>query len=347
MTIQYEKREWGQGKTLYVVDMKKESSKNTLSALTQATIDSYAPNHHLLLIGSKQSYHNVRLCNACGAMPTCHHCDNVLHYEKQHQDIFVALCSICHTHYPLSDQCESCKKKDTLTFVGYGLNHLYEHLSIQGYHPLILNAKTTNSRSKIMHLRHKWEQHPVIFCATSLGFAPPPCPLKASCILDADLFFRLGDHAHISHGRWSLYNHCLRGPNHIIIQTINPHNPLLLMLLRRKPDEFTEYCNTNAKMLGLPPFGEECLISLHHHDPLHLKKKVDTITKHLRYWQAKLQSSLMIFQTPPAKHKIRGQYLYHIVIRGHNIRPFMDAIVWESAIATQGRNIHRQPRNIT
>jgi primosomal protein N' len=182
-------------------------------------------------------------------MPTCHHCDNILHYEKLNDDTFIGRCSICHTYYHLSNECESCKKKDTLTFVGYGLDHLREYLTNQGHRTVILNAKTTNSRSKINQLRHEWERHPVIFCATSLGFAPPPCPLKASCILDADLFFRLGDHAHMSHGRWSLYHHCLRGPNHIVIQTINPHNPLLLMLLRRKPEEFREYCTNNAKML--------------------------------------------------------------------------------------------------
>jgi len=346
MSIQYEKREWWEGKTLYVVDMKREESGATLSALAQATIDAYAHHHHILLIGSKQSYHNVRLCGGCGAMPTCLHCDNVLHYEKHDDNNFVALCSICHTHYPIAEQCQSCKKTDTLTFVWYGLNYLREHLARQGYNPLTLNAKTTNSRSKINHLRHERERHPTIFCATSLGFAPPPCPLKASCILDADLFFRLGDHAHTRHGRWSLYHHCLRWPNHIVIQTINPHNPLLLMLLRRQHQEFQTLSDKNAAILGLHPHGEECLISLQHHDPSQLKKRVDTITTHLRYWQAKLHARLTIFQTPPAKQKIRGQYRYHIVIRGHYIRPFMDAIVWESGIMTQWWQIHRKPRNI-
>lgn len=56
-------------------------------------------------------------------------------------------------------------------------------------------------------------------------------------------------------------------------------------------------------------------------------KKVDTLYQELLYLQQRYQMQAMeIYATPPLIYKMFGKYRYHIILKGKEVRNFMDIV---------------------
>ncbi len=79
------------------------------------------------------------------------------------------------------------------------------------------------------------------------------------------------------------------------------------------------------KQYSYPPLGELCIILYKDEIESKMFKKVDTLYQELLYLQQRYQMSEMeIYATPPLIYKMFGKYRYNIILKGKEVRNFMD-----------------------
>ena len=101
------------------------------------------------------------------------------------------------------------------------------------------------------------------------------------------------------------------------------------------------------KQYSYPPFWELCLILYKDEIEQKLFNKVDQLYKELLYLQEKYQlKELEIYTTPPLVYKIFGKYRYNIVIKGKEVRNFMDIVYSKLQLNKKGFKINRDAESI-
>ena len=101
------------------------------------------------------------------------------------------------------------------------------------------------------------------------------------------------------------------------------------------------------KQYSYPPFWELCLILYKDEIEQKLFNKVDQLYKELLYLQEKYQlKELEIYTTPPLVYKIFWKYRYNIVIKGKEVRNFMDIVYSKLQLNKKGFKINRNAESI-
>jgi hypothetical protein len=78
-----------------------------------------------------------------------------------------------------------------------------------------------------------------------------------------------------------------------------------------------------------------------------LYNKVDQLYKELLYLQEKYQLKDMdIFTTPPLIYKVFGKYRYNIILKGKEVRNFMDIVYTKLSLNKKGFKINRMPETM-
>lgn len=120
-----------------------------------------------------------------------------------------------------------------------------------------------------------------------------------------------------------LKHHC----QNFVVQTMNPDHHSIRSACKMKKSDFFAIENTFREEHSYPPYGELCLILYKDEIEQKLFNKVDQLYKELLYLQQKYQlQDLEIYTTPPLIYKIFGKYRYHIVLKGKEVRNFMDIV---------------------
>ena len=75
--------------------------------------------------------------------------------------------------------------------------------------------------------------------------------------------------------------------------------------------------------------------------------KVDTLHKDLLYLAQKYQmKDLEIYSTPPLIYKMFGKYRYNIILKGKEVRNFMDIVYTKLNLPAKGFKINREADTI-
>ncbi|MFY7898535.1 MAG: replication restart helicase PriA, partial [Chitinophagaceae bacterium] len=96
--------------TIHLVDLKqipsKEKSKIALSpTLIEGIEKSLKENKQVILFQNRRGYSPYMICNTCGWIPQCQHCDVTLTYHKAKNKLS---CHYCGTTYPVINTCIAC-----------------------------------------------------------------------------------------------------------------------------------------------------------------------------------------------------------------------------------------------
>ncbi|MBU0626474.1 hypothetical protein KKG31_03950 [Patescibacteria group bacterium] len=79
-----------------------------------------------------------------------------------------------------------------------------------------------------------------------------------------------------------------------------------------------------------------------------LFNKVDTLYKDLLYLKEKYeQTELEIYSTPPLIYQMFGKYRYNIILKGPQLRNFLDIAYTKLRMASKGFKIDRMAESIT
>lgn len=355
-------------KKIFLVDMTKELNP-FFSVLTMKGIEKYLKQGKRIgILVNKKWYTPGIICQSCGHIPQCEKCSVSISYHKISWWSTIGLCHICKAQYNVPVRCPSCASAKIKEF-GMGTQKVAEYLENEFHiHPLIIESETVNSPNKIAKVveslssqrsvKSDWWPEDItdfktlqtqIIIWTSLLCSPIPWyPFDLVVFLNADLGLQIPDYSSAEKNFSFLYEAFAKHQtDQFIVQSFNPDHYSIRNACKMDPQGFYAEDNVFRKANRYPPFGEICIILYKHEIEESLFKKVDTLYKELLYLKEKYWlKEIEIFSTPPLIYKMFGKYRYNIIIKGTQVKEFMDIVYSKLKLASKWFKIDRMAESI-
>lgn len=267
-------------------DMAGENRDTELAHQTvQAVRETLGRGEQVLMFLNRRGYAPILLCGACGWQADCVRCSSHLTLHKNpfkkarhanEQYLYDYLkCHHCGYQVVTPKICPSCHSSN-LVHLGQGTGQLYERL-----HGIFANPQTIQDPYPIVQIdrdtvrgKGAWDRlyervstgEPMILVGTQMlakGHHFPNVTLVA--IVNADSGFLSPDFRSPEHTAQMIMQVAGRAgragqAGEVLIQTLNPDNPLLLDLIRHGYDKFAHDLLAERYGLGLPPYSHAVLV---------------------------------------------------------------------------------------
>ncbi len=248
---------------IQIIDMKNQ--KEIISEQLHASIKkNIANNHQTLIFLNKRGYSPFIICKSCGFSKICKKCNTslVLHNHLNKNKSFL-LCHHCNYKESFINICESCKKKNSFIFPGFGIEKVSE--SINKTYPMAksctLSSDTIKSSSKFKSIITDIVSNKVnIIIGTQLISKGHNFPLlKTVGIINIDNLMNDFDFRSYEKtfqqiiqvsGRAGRKD--LRGE--VLIQTLQPNHPVIKLSIAQNNQNFTDWELKSRKDNDQPPF---------------------------------------------------------------------------------------------
>jgi len=231
----------------------------------------------VLIFLNRRGYAPVLLCEACGWQADCPRCDAHLtvHYSRQNQSHSYLKCHHCDWQAYIPSSCPDCASQN-LDTKGMGTTRLSENL-----HALFANPQTSKIQYPIIQIdrdttrrKDSWENiyqrinegKPAILVGTQMVAKGHHFPnVTLVCLPNADRGFLSADFRSPEHTAQLMIQVAGRAgrgdkAGRVLIQTLQPDNPLLLKLVKDGYHSFAQSLLQERKMMGLPPYSHAALI---------------------------------------------------------------------------------------
>lgn len=252
------------------------------TGLTDATIgairQTLEAGEQVLVFLNRRGYAPMLLCAACGWQADCPRCEahlTIHHSQLDNRRPSYLKCHHCDWQAPIPPACPDCGSVN-LDAVGIGTTRLTESL-----HALFSNPQTSKVTYPIIQIdrdttrrKDSWEDiyqrinsgNPAILVGTQMvakGHHFPQVTLV--CLPNADRGFLSPDFRSPEHTAQLMIQVAGRAgrgdkAGRVLIQTVQPDNPLLLKLVRDGYQEFAIDLLDERKKMGLPPYTHAALI---------------------------------------------------------------------------------------
>lgn len=246
--------------------------------LIQAMRETLENGKQVLVFLNRRGYAPILLCEACGWQADCPRCDAHLTVHQNSinpQNPSYLKCHHCDWQSPLPFTCPECGSQN-LDTMGVGTTKLSEHL-----HAIFANPQTSKKTYPIIQIdrdttrkKNSWEDiyqriqqgNPAILVGTQMvakGHHFPNVTLVVLPNADRGFFsanFRSPEHT--AQLIIQVAGRAGRGAEQglVLIQTLQPDNPLLLQLVKEGYDAFANSLLQQRQLLALPPYRHAALI---------------------------------------------------------------------------------------
>lgn len=306
----------------YAMHTDGKSNDSTLSPMTVRAIRSRLElGEQVLVFLNRRGYAPILICHACGHQADCPNCDAHLTVHKNNLQPMSAhlRCHHCGHITPIPSHCPDCHSTN-LDSVGTGTTRLVEHL-----HALFANPQTNTRTYPILQIdrdtmrkKGAWDAitkqihtgEPAILVGTQMigkGHHFPNVTLVV--IANADLGFLSPDFRSPEHTAQRIIQVAGRAGRAekqglVLIQTLQPHSPLLTSLMRDGYHAFAHQLLSERQALGLPPFSHAVIIRA---ESTHHAQAKDAILKARQLIPAKHPFAINVTDAPMAKKNNRYQ----------------------------------------
>lgn len=127
----------------------------------------------MLIIATKKGYATGLLCDDCGYIPKCDHCDIPIAYHQDENKHLYGICHICKKHYPAFSTCPQCQGHN-IKLYGSGVQKLETVLQREfgAKHVVTIESESASSQAKVKKLQQILPDAQIIV-GTSLLATPP------------------------------------------------------------------------------------------------------------------------------------------------------------------------------
>lgn len=318
----------GKEKSIFLVNMTQEVEP-FFSTLAQRGIGKYLrQGKRVGIIVGKKGYSSGIICHDCWFVPQCKKCSVSISYHKMDNGDQVWLCHICKTQYNLPQTCNHCHGNN-IKWYGMGTQKVQEYLLKEfGAQSLIIESETANSTNKIKKLMDQLHQNPVLIWTSLLTTAIPSYSLDLVVFLNADIGLSIPDY-NVGEKNFNLLYHTFLHHHNaqFVVQTFNPEQYSIRRACKLDQEGFWKEENEFRKDHKYPPFADLCVLLYKNEIEEKVFSKVDKLHKELLYLKEKYQlHNLEIYSTPPLIYKIFGKYRYNIILKGPDLKNFMDIV---------------------
>ena len=314
-------------KSIYLVDMKSYRGK-IFGEIAEKGIAKYiSQGKNILIISNKKWLNTWVICQKCGHTPMCKYCDVPISYHLNlHNQIF-GMCNVCKQVYQTIEKCDNCGATVFDTY-GVGMQQISDYLQIHhNITPYTISSAGLNSWNKANKFISDMEGDGKVVIATSIITR---LDIKFDLIIVQNSWFGLHIPDYNSEYNnfqflWDMVYHT--NCDHIILQTHGPENNIILSVANHNRESFIQKDNAFRQKHIYPPYGEICVILYKNSTEERMFGVINKLYQEILilkniWWYEDIQ----IYAIPPLIYKMYNKYRYQIVIRWHNIRPFVDEI---------------------
>lgn len=252
--------------------------------------------------------------------------------------------------YLYPEICEECGTSKIAPY-GMGTQQVAEWIE-QEYHvkPLIIESETVNSPGKVKRMLEQIQGNDSHILIWTALLAQPirDYTFDLLIFLNADLWLNIPDYNVNERNFQLLYEAFTKHScNNFVVQSMKVDQFSLRFACKLDKEGFYEQEYAFRKQFLYPPFGELCVILYKDEIESKMFKKVDSLYQELLYLQQKYDMQEMeIYATPPMIYKMFGKYRYNIILKGKEVRNFMDIVYTKLNFYKKGFKIDRMAESI-
>ncbi len=307
--------------TIELIDLKqipaKQRSENPLSpALLKGIQETLAAKKQVILFQNRRGYAPYMICNTCGWIPHCNHCDVTLTFHKGKQKLS---CHYCGTTYPILQTCLACGNHHFIQ-KNYGTEKIEELVAEAFPQAVIARMDYDSVKGKHDHdnLIKIFEQHRIdILVGTQMvvkGLDFEKVSLVG--IIDADGIlnftdFRVNERAYQLMEQVSGRAGRKDGLGKVMVQVSNLQHPVLQFVQQHNFQALYQFEIENRQQFLYPPFTRLIQVIFKHKDK-HIAEEAANIMQQglLNQFGAYLNGP-----SQPIVDRIRNQYIWEILLK--------------------------------
>ena len=341
-------------KKIYLINMTREENQ-IFSALFEKGVEKYLKaGKKIGILINKKGHTGGTICHKCGHIPQCENCSVAINYYLMPSGEKMGLCHICKRQYLYPQTCSECGSQNIKEY-GMGTQKLAQVLKDQFWaESLIIESETVRSQKKIEKLNLELEnfksqgKNPIIIGTSLLTTPIKDWSFDLLIFLNADIGLNIPDFNANEKNFYFLYEAFVKHqcPT-FLVQTMNPEHYSIRSACKMEKSAFYSVENEFRQAHQYPPFWELCVLMYKDEIEEKLFAKVDQLHKELMYLQEKYQlKELEMYTTPPLIYKIFGKYRYQVVIKGKEVRNFMDIVFSKLQLHKKGFKVNRDAESI-
>ena len=230
-----------------------------------------------LLYLNRRGYAPLTLCASCGTKLTCPNCDS---WMVAHRLAGRMRCHHCGHESRPSNDCKACGSKDQMQACGPGVERLAEEVLWrfpEARFALLSSDTVSTPKAAEIFIQSVIDGEVDIIIGTQMAAKGHHFPdLTLVGVVDADLGLAGGDLRAAERTFQMLSQVAGRAgresrPGEAMLQTLEPHNPVIASLIAGDRDTFLEQEAAGRLAAGMPPFGRlaAVIISSPHEERLH------------------------------------------------------------------------------
>ncbi len=304
-----------------LVDIKKigakERSSTPLSAaLIEAIKEALAAEKQVILFQNRRGYSPYMICNTCGWIPHCQHCDVTLTFHKAKNKL---TCHYCGTTYPVLQTCAACGNHQFVQ-KNFGTEKIEELVAEAFPDARIARMDYDSIKGKNDHdtLIKIFEQHRIdILVGTQMvvkGLDFEKVSLVG--IIDADGIlnftdFRVNERAYQLMEQVSGRAGRKDSQGKVLIQISNMQHPVLQFVKQHDYQQLYNFEIENRKEFNYPPYTRLIQIIFKHKEKAVAEEAANIMGQGLKPLFGKYING----PSQPVVDRIRNQYLWEILLK--------------------------------
>ena len=310
-----------------IIDTKKQIDNTTVltPSLLKAIQETVANNKQVILFQNRRGYAPYMICQTCGWIPHCHHCDVSLTYHKGKN---MLSCHYCGANYPIISTCQACGKQD-FKQKNFGTEQIEEKLSKALPQIRIARMDLDNIKGKNEHdqLIQHFEQRQIdVLVGTQMvvkGLDFEHVDLVG--IVDADSLlnfnqYRVNERAFQMMEQVSGRAGRKNDQGKVLIQVSQVQHPVIQLVQAHDYFKFYDFEIQNRKHFAYPPFSR--IVSL-----LFKHKENNIAEEACNHFLLSLDPAIQKTVLGPAQpviNRIRNKFIWELCIK---ISPKADQLI--------------------
>ncbi len=307
--------------SIEVIDLKKIATKSNQKVMLAAQLKEAIQNtlnekKQVILFQNRRGYSPYMICNVCGWIPQCQHCDVTLTFHKSKNKL---ACHYCGTTYPVIHTCAACGSHNFME-KNFGTEKIEELIVEEFPSARVARMDFDSVKGKYDHdnLIKLFEQQRIdILVGTQMvvkGLDFEHVNLVG--ILDADGIlnftdFRVNERAFQLMEQVSGRAGRKDDKGNVLIQVSNTQHPVLQFVQQHSYKQLFDYEIHNRRQFFYPPFSRIIQIIFRHKESHIAEEAANIMVQGLKAGYAKNITG----PAEPIVNRIRNQYLWELLIK--------------------------------
>ncbi len=304
--------------TIQLIDTKKQPSGTAILTpqLLAAIKNTIEQNKQVILFQNRRGYAAYLICETCGWIPHCKHCDVTLTYHKQKN---LLSCHYCGATYPILTTCQACGKQH-FRQKSFGTEQIEEKLNQALPGVIVARMDFDNVKGKNEHdqLIQQFEQRQIdVLVGTQMvvkGLDFENVDLVG--IVDADSLlnfnqYRVNERAFQMMEQVSGRAGRKNSNGKVLIQVSQVQHPIVQLVQQHDYLGFYKFEIQNRKQFAYPPFSRLMSILFKHKDNAIAEEAANHFLKTLTL---EIQRTVL-GPAQPLVNRVRNKYIWELCVK--------------------------------